>query len=61
MSICKVMILLLRALFKEKEDLVLENLALRQQLAVQQQTIKTPKSRPYFLDLVISTLATVEI
>ena len=43
MSICKVLFLLFRGLFISRTSLVLENLALRQQLAVQQRTIKQPK------------------
>jgi hypothetical protein len=34
---------LLRLIFRSKQDIVLENLALRQQLAVQQRSIKRPK------------------
>jgi len=33
----------LRLIFRSKHDIVLENLALRQQLAVQQRSIKRPK------------------
>ncbi len=33
----------LRLIFRSKQDIVLENLALRQQLAVQQRTVKKPK------------------
>ena len=33
----------LRLIFRSKQDIVLENLALRQQLAVQQRSIKRPK------------------
>jgi len=43
MSICKVLFLLFRSLFVSRNNLVLENLALRQQLTVQQRTIKRPK------------------
>ena len=39
----KVIFELLRLIFKSKRDLILENLALRQQLAVQQRSIKRPK------------------
>jgi len=43
MSNCKVLFLLFRGLFVSRSNLVLENLALRQQLTVQQRTIKHPK------------------
>jgi len=43
MSIYKVLYLLFRGLFVSRSDLILENLALRQQLTVQQRTIKRPK------------------
>ena len=43
MSICKVLFLLFRGLFVSRGNLILENLALRQQLTVQQRTIKRPK------------------
>ncbi len=43
MSICKVLFLLFRGLFVSRSNLILENLALRQQLTVQQRTIKRPK------------------
>ena len=43
MNILKVFFLLLRSVFRRRRDLILENLALRQQLAVQQRTIKRPK------------------
>jgi hypothetical protein len=43
MSICKVLLLLFRGLFVSRSNFVLENLALRQQLLVQQRTIKRPK------------------
>jgi len=33
----------LRLIFRSKQDIVLENLAFRQQLAVQQHSIKRPK------------------
>jgi hypothetical protein len=33
----------LRLIFKNKQDIILENLALRQQLVVQQRSIKRPK------------------
>ena len=45
MSIIKAVLILFRNLFMNRNDLLLENLALRQQLAVQQQTIKRPKLR----------------
>jgi len=35
----------LRLIFRSKQDIVLENLALRQQLAVQQRSINRPKIR----------------
>ena len=43
MSICKVLFFLFRGLFVSRSNLILENLALRQQLTVQQRTIKRPK------------------
>jgi hypothetical protein len=43
MSICNALFLLFRGLFVSRSNLVLENLALRQQLTVQQRTIKRPK------------------
>ena len=43
MSICKVLFLLLRGLFVSRSNLIIENLALRQQLTIQQRTIKRPK------------------
>jgi putative transposase len=43
MSVCKVLFLLFRGFFVSRSDLILENLALRQQLTVQQRTIKRPK------------------
>jgi len=43
MSICKVLFVLIRGLFVSRSNLILENLALRQQLTVQQRTIKRPK------------------
>ena len=43
MSICKVLFLLFCGLFVSRSNLILENLALRQQLTVQQRTIKHPK------------------
>jgi len=43
MSICKVLFLLFRGLFVNRSNLILENLAFRQQLTVQQRTIKRPK------------------
>jgi putative transposase len=43
MSICKVLFLLFRGLFVSRSDLILENLALRQQLTIQQRTIRRPK------------------
>ncbi|HUV65249.1 MAG TPA: hypothetical protein VMW24_15240 [Sedimentisphaerales bacterium] len=42
MNIFKVCFLVLRNLFLRRRDLILDNLALRQQLAVQQRTIKRP-------------------
>ncbi len=44
MSICKVLFLLFRGLFVRRSDLILENLALRQQMTIQQRTIKRPKT-----------------
>jgi hypothetical protein len=43
MSVCKVLFLLFRGFFVSQSNLILENLALRQQLTVQQRTIKRPK------------------
>ena len=45
MSVFTMVFLCLRALFKEKRELATENLALRQQLAVQQRSVKRPKLR----------------
>ena len=41
--LCKLLGNLFAALFKSRQNLILENLALRQQLAVQQRSIKRPK------------------
>ncbi len=46
MGILKVCLLLLRALLVPKGRLAIENLALRQQLAVCKQSVKRPKLRP---------------
>jgi len=43
MNVCKVLFLLFRYFFVSRSNLILENLALRQQLAVQQLTIKRPR------------------
>ncbi|MFH1447547.1 MAG: hypothetical protein ABIG39_01680 [Candidatus Micrarchaeota archaeon] len=43
MNICKVLFLLFRGLFVSQSNLILENLTLRQQLTIQQRTIKRPK------------------
>ena len=43
MSICKVLFVLIRGLFVGRSNLILENLALRQQLTIQQRTIQRPK------------------
>lgn len=43
MSICKALFFILRGLFVSRSNLIIENLALRQQLTVQQRTIKRPK------------------
>ena len=43
MSICKVLFVLIRGFFVRRSNLILENLALRQQLTVQQRTVKRPK------------------
>jgi len=43
MDICKALFLLFRGLFVSQSNLILENLALHQQLSVQQQTIKRLK------------------
>ncbi len=45
MSILKVICVLVRNLFVNRSILIAENLALRQQLAVQQRTIRQPKLR----------------
>lgn len=42
-TLCRLIVDLFTALLKGKRDLILENLALRQQLAIQQRSIKTPK------------------
>ena len=52
--LCKLISGLFVALFKSRQELIVENLALRQQLAVQQH-------RPYFLGLVIKNLERLEI
>ena len=39
----KLIIEFLRLIFRSKQDIVLENLALRQQLAIQQRSVKRPK------------------
>ncbi len=43
MNICKVLFLLFRGLFVSQSNLILENLALHQQLTIQQRIIKRPK------------------
>jgi hypothetical protein len=43
MSICKALFFILRGLFVSRSNLIIENLALRQQLTVQQRTIKRPR------------------
>ena len=43
MNICKALFFILRGLFVSRSNLIIENLALRQQLTVQQRTIKRPK------------------
>jgi len=43
MSISKALFFVLRGLFVSRNNLIIENLALRQQLTVQQRTIKRPK------------------
>jgi transposase InsO family protein len=43
MNIFRVFFLVLRTVFRRRNDLILENLALRQQLLAQQRTIKRPK------------------
>ena len=43
MSICKALFVLIRGFFVSRSNLIIENLALRQQLTVQQRTIKRPK------------------
>ena len=42
-SITAIIVACLKLLFRSKHDLALENLALRQQLVVQQRSIKRPK------------------
>jgi len=42
-GVCTVLFLLFRGFFVSRSNLILENLALRQQLTVQQRTIKRPK------------------
>jgi putative transposase len=42
-TLAKLIFELFRLIFRSKQDIVLENLALRQQLAVQQRSIKRPK------------------
>ena len=46
MGLCKVVLVFLRAMFVPKAHLAVENLALRQQLAVCRQSVKRPKLRP---------------
>ena len=41
--LCKLIVGILKLLFRDKQDIILENLALRQQLIVQQRSIKKPK------------------
>ncbi len=43
MNIAKVFFLVIRNLFRRRRDLILENMALRQQLIIQQRTVKRPK------------------
>lgn len=43
MSILKAVCVLVRNLFVNRSNLIAENLALRQQLAVQQRTVRRPK------------------
>jgi putative transposase len=43
MNIVRAFFLVLRTVFHRRRDLILENLALRQQLLVQQRTLKRPK------------------
>ncbi len=45
MSICKALFLLFRGFLVSRSNLIVENLALRQQLTIQQRTIKQPKLR----------------
>jgi putative transposase len=42
-TLAKLIFELFRLIFRSKQDIVLENLALRQQLAVQQRSIRRPK------------------
>ncbi len=46
MGIFKAVLLFLRAMFVRKARLAIENLALRQQVAVIRQSVKRPKLRP---------------
>jgi putative transposase len=41
--LCKLMLVMLKLLLKSRQEIILENLALRQQLIVQQRTIKKPR------------------
>jgi len=45
MSVCNMVFMFLRALFGERLELAAENLALRQQLAIQRRSAKRPKLR----------------
>ena len=46
MSVCHSVWLLIRALFRDRAALAVENLALRQQLAILREKTKRPKLRP---------------
>ena len=46
MSLVRALALILRALFRSRASLALENLALRQQLSVLRRGIKRPRLRP---------------
>ena len=47
MGVLKASVLLLRGILVPRSSLAIENLALRQQLAVYKQSVKRPKLRPH--------------
>jgi len=60
MSMCRMVFLLFRDLYISRSNLILENLPLRHQLAVQQRRIKRPKFKNkdrIFLSLTLSKMA----